>query len=191
MHTFPNLLHREFNHKLNTVILCCCALSGKVTNVIMRRVLTNTGKNEASVSFSIPNKQLNHFQLGLLNIRLFFRRNSLTLVRTAFLDHTQRHNKVGKGSSGRGIGLSQKCVPIRDSQDTNIHARPLDLFLYSLVLCLYFIRTCFILLIVMHFAFCLYLQHKQPCPPVGFEPATPGSDWPQNFTLDRSAPDSV
>ena len=66
---------------------------------------------------------------------------------------------------------------------------PAFVFLYSLVLCLYFIRTCFFVLIVLHFAFCLSLQHtiQTSLPPAGFEPAIPASDRPQTLALDSSA----
>ena len=36
---------------------------------------------------------------------------------------------------------------------------PGEIFLYSLVRCLYFIRTCFFVVNILHFVFCLYLQH--------------------------------
>ena len=54
---------------------------------------------------------------------------------------------------------------------------------------LYFIRTCFFVLIVLHFAFCLYLQHTAQTSmlPVAFELATQASDRPHTFALDRSA----
>ena len=66
---------------------------------------------------------------------------------------------------------------------------PAFVFLYSLLLCLYFIRTCFFVLIVLHFAFCLSLQHtiQTSLPPAGFEPAIPASDRPQTLALDSSA----
>jgi hypothetical protein len=40
---------------------------------------------------------------------------------------------------------------------------------------LYFISTCFFVLIVLHFAFCIYLQHttQTSMPPAGFEPPNP------------------
>jgi hypothetical protein len=37
-------------------------------------------------------------------------------------------------------------------------------FLYSLLLCSYFIRICCFVLIALHFAFLMYLQHEHPCP---------------------------
>jgi hypothetical protein len=39
-------------------------------------------------------------------------------------------------------------------------------------------------LIVLHFAFCLYLHHTTQ---TGFETATPASDQPQTLVLNRSA----
>ena len=64
-----------------------------------------------------------------------------------------------------------------------------EFLLYSLVLCLYFIRNCFFVLIVAHFAFCLYLQHitQTYMTPAGFELATSASDRSQTLALDCSA----
>jgi hypothetical protein len=44
-------------------------------------------------------------------------------------------------------------------------------------------------LIFLHFAFCLYLQHTTQTPmlPAGFKPTTPASDRPQTHAFDRSA----
>jgi hypothetical protein len=54
---------------------------------------------------------------------------------------------------------------------------------------LYFIRTCFFVMIVLHFAFCLYLWHTTQTfmPSAGFEPAIPASDRPHTVPLDCSA----
>ena len=59
-------------------------------------------------------------------------------------------------------------------------------FVFSL-LCLYFIRTCFFVLIVLKFAF--YLQHttQTSMPPPGFELAISASERLQTYALDRAA----
>ena len=50
------------------------------------------------------------------------------------------------------------CFAVCTVQHTTLTSIPLaGFFLYSLVLSLYFIRTCFLDLILLHFAFCLYL----------------------------------
>jgi hypothetical protein len=61
-------------------------------------------------------------------------------------------------------------------------------FFYSLIRCLYFIRTWFSTLIVMYFAFYFYLQHTTQTfmPLAGIEPATPASEQSQTLALDRS-----
>ena len=65
---------------------------------------------------------------------------------------------------------------------------PLQRFVfYSFVL--YFTCTCFFVLIVLQFCFCLRLQHttQTSTPLAGFEPTIPTSDCPQTLVLDRSA----
>ena len=58
-----------------------------------------------------------------------------------------------------------------------------SIFLYSLALCLYFIRTCVFVLFVLHFTFYPLLTTQTSTPPAGFEPATvhpvtsPYTDW--------------
>jgi hypothetical protein len=51
-------------------------------------------------------------------------------------------------------------------------------FLYSLLLCFYLVGTCFFVVIVLHFAFYLYLQQttQTSMPPAGFEFAIPATD---------------
>jgi hypothetical protein len=64
------------------------------------------------------------------------------------------------------------------------------IFLYSPVLCLYFIRTCFFFLECPALdPFRFYLQHttQTPMPLARFKPATPASDWPQTLASDCSA----
>jgi hypothetical protein len=52
--------------------------------------------------------------------------------------------------------------PLHDTQHK--HACPRYDSFYIIVLCFYFSRTSFVVLIVLHFAFCLYLlQHKDSC----------------------------
>jgi hypothetical protein len=50
---------------------------------------------------------------------------------------------------------------------------------------LYFIRTCSFVLIIVHVAFCPYLQHitQTSVPPAGFEPVIPASDRQQTLAL--------
>ena len=66
---------------------------------------------------------------------------------------------------------------------------PPPAFFCIFVLCSYFDSNCFFVLIVLHFAFCLYLQHtiQTSIPLAGFEPPTSASDRPQTLVLDRSA----
>ena len=65
------------------------------------------------------------------------------------------------------------------------------LFFNCLLFCLYFIRTCcFSCLDSSTFflsVFTYNTQHKHPCPPTGYETATPASDRLQILILDRSA----
>jgi hypothetical protein len=51
-----------------------------------------------------------------------------------------------------------------------------DLYVFSCTL--YFIRTWLFVLIVLHFAFCFYLQHaaQTSITPAGFKPVIPASD---------------
>jgi hypothetical protein len=58
---------------------------------------------------------------------------------------------------------------------------------YSVLLCIYFIRTCVFFLVVLHFAFCPYCTTHTSMPPVGFEPAIPAGELPQHYALDRTA----
>ena len=55
---------------------------------------------------------------------------------------------------------------------------------HSLVLCLYFIRTWFFVLLALHFAL---LTTQRSMLPAGFKPATPGSDRQLILALDHSA----
>jgi hypothetical protein len=67
-----------------------------------------------------------------------------------------------------------------------VHPARFGIFFYVfLVLCLYFIRTRFFFFNVLHFAFCLYLQHttQTSMPPAGFEPPTPASAQPLGSTI--------
>ena len=63
-----------------------------------------------------------------------------------------------------------------------------NFFVFSCAL--YFIRTCFCVLIVLHFAF-LSLRathkHKTSMPPAEFEPAIRASDRPQTLVFDSRA----
>ena len=62
-------------------------------------------------------------------------------------------------------------------QTRHKHTGPESIFscILSLVLCSYFIRTCFFVLTILHFAFRRYLQHTTQTskPPAGFEPIIP------------------
>ena len=71
----------------------------------------------------------------------------------------------------RPEGLSQRNIPVT------------SLGIIFRIL-LYFIRTCF--LIVLHFAFLSLLTIQTSMPPAGFEPAIPASDWPQTLAVNRS-----
>ena len=76
------------------------------------------------------------------------------------------------------------CLYLQHSK--NIQASGGISFLFS-VLHLYY----FIVLTVLVVPFVLTVQqtqHKHPCPPAGFKPATPASGRPQTLALDRSAP---
>jgi hypothetical protein len=57
-------------------------------------------------------------------------------------------------------------------------------FFNSLILSLHFFRTCFFVCLSV---FTHNTQHKHPCPPGGFEHATPASDGLQIIALDGSA----
>ena len=91
---------------------------------------------------------------------LFVRRNSPTLARAASCfqvssSHTMPHYSR-QDSSGREIGQSHRRLydNAQHSRETDNHS-PEVFFLYSLVLCLYFIPTCFCVLILLHLPFCL------------------------------------
>jgi hypothetical protein len=56
--------------------------------------------------------------------------------------------------------------------------RPLRLFFSVFSLTLYFIRTCFFVLIILYFAFLYLLTTQTSLSPAVFEPATPASDRP-------------
>ena len=97
---------------------------------------------------------------------------------------------------------------------TDIHTPCRIFLLFSLLLCLYFIRTWFFVLVVLNFAFRLYFQRtpqtprprrdsnaqsqqaisRRPSPytvrplePAGFKPIILASERPLTFALDRSA----
>ena len=62
--------------------------------------------------------------------------------------------------------------------------------LYFLVLCLYFIRLCFLswsAFCILPFISTYNTEHKHPSPPAGFEPATRESDQPWTLAVERSA----
>ena len=65
-----------------------------------------------------------------------------------------------------------------------------DFVLYSSVFCLFFIRTLFLVFIVLRFAFkSLLTTHNRQTsiPPPGYEPAIPAAERQRNLVLDRSA----
>jgi hypothetical protein len=71
------------------------------------------------------------------------------------------------------------------THNTDIHAPGGIFFVFSFTL--HFIRTWFFVFIVLHFTFCLCLQHttQTSMPPSGFEAAIPASDRPHTLALDR------
>ena len=63
-------------------------------------------------------------------------------------------------------------------------------FFHSLVLSLYFIRTCFWVSIVLQFGFLLYSTihtTQTSMPPAEFEPSIPADELPQTYALDPTA----
>jgi hypothetical protein len=66
------------------------------------------------------------------------------------------------------------------------HVYAKNIFLHSLLLCLYFIHTWFFVLIVLHFDFLSLLTTQMSMPLEEFEPAIPASEQPQTFPLDIS-----
>jgi hypothetical protein len=52
----------------------------------------------------------------------------------------------------------------------------------------YFIRTCFFVLTILHFVFCLYLQltTQTSMSSAGFQPVIPASKWSEGGALDRA-----
>ena len=72
------------------------------------------------------------------------------------------------------------------TQATTIQSLGLIFFLYSVLLFLYFIRTCFFTLIVLRCLLSL-LTAQTSMFATGFEPATPARDRPQTRALDRKA----
>ena len=81
-----------------------------------------------------------------------------------------------------------KTCPSPSLFTTNLNVDTPGNVFCSRVLCLYFIRTCLFVLFVLHFAFCLYLQHttQTSMPPGGFEPEIPATEVPQTYALDRA-----
>ena len=101
-----------------------------------------------------------------------------------FLDHTQRHTRVGRTPLDEGSARrSDLYLVTLHSQETRPCLRR-DVFCTLF----YFIRTCLFYCAI----FCLYdftynTQRNTSMPPAGFESAIPASDRPQTLALHRSA----
>ena len=85
-------------------------------------------------------------------------------------------------SSLQGPLLTQRKT---NTQETK--SMPAARFFLVFSCTLYFIRASFFVLIVLHFAFCLFFTTQTSVPLAGFEPATPACDRPQTLALDISA----
>ena len=89
----------------------------------------------------------------------------------------------------RSVGLPWTGdQPVAEAATCTVHNKskgrtfipPAGFILHSLLLCLYFIHSCWFLLIVLHLAPCPYCTTQTSMPPAGFELAIPASQ--------RSAP---
>jgi hypothetical protein len=121
------------------------------------------------------------------------RRNSPTRARAAsflrFLDYTEWHTTVGRTSLDEGSAHRRELyLTTYDTRNRQIY-KPLGEFCFVFSCSLYLIRTWFVVLNVLNFAFFLYLQHnkkKISMPLAKFKPAIPKSDRPQTLALDHS-----
>ena len=76
------------------------------------------------------------------------------------------------------------CLYLQHKTQTSM---PPTGFFFILVLSLHFIRICSFVLIVLALPLVLYSTTQTSMPPTGFETATPASERPQTYTLDRVA----
>jgi hypothetical protein len=110
--------------------------------------------------------------------------------------HTRTHTHTRYDSSGWVIGPSQRSLPTQQTQQINIYSVSGVLF-FCFCIVLYCLCAssilCFLILIVLHFAFSLYLQHKRwtSVLPAGSEPGIAAIERPQTHALDRSATGNI
>ena len=101
------------------------------------------------------------------------------------MNEIRKQSRGGMTLKGKNRSSQNNLFPCH-SVDHRSHMDRPGIF-FSCIL--YFIRTCVFVLIVLHFAFCLYSHHTTQTSmiPERFEPSTPASDRPQTLDLDRSA----
>jgi hypothetical protein len=110
--------------------------------------------------------------------------NQFTRLLTVQYPTTVGRTPLADGLTGR----RDLYLTTQQSQDTaDILCPGRHFFVSSCTL--YFILNCYFVLVFLHFAFWLYLQHatQTSMPPSGFELATPKSDRPQILASHRLA----
>jgi hypothetical protein len=128
---------------------------------------TRTLRSETGEWISEPRTDRYSYLRDLLLVLLSWRSSPTLVVASALLNsvaQTQWHTITGRTSlykgSARPTRLYLKTPNIKKKK---ISMPPVGSF-YFIFLCLYFIRTCFFVFIVLHFAFIYNTQHKHSWP---------------------------